>query len=269
MSSGTAEAAIDALIEPLRRDPDSAAVLLDIDGTLAPIAGLPEDVEVPAATLALVERLVAGYALLACVSGRRVADARKLVPVDGVHYAGNHGFERMAPGDAEPEPDPAVAGWEHAASDLLGEFDRDEITDAGLRLEDKGPIQAIHWRGSPSPESAEALARRIGERAESEGLIAHAGRMIVELRPAVEVDKGTAVRGLLGDRYLSALYGGDDRTDLDAFAALESLRAEGSLAAIARVGVGSPDGPEDLAERSDLLVDGVEGFTAVLEALAR
>lgn len=269
MADASSEDAIETLLEPLRRHPRAAAVLLDIDGTLAPIAGLPEDVVVPGSTLELIEGLVGRYGLVACVSGRRVADAKELVPVDGIEYAGNHGFERLAPGAEEPEPDPAVAGWEQAALDVLAEFDRDEIAAAGLRLEDKGPIQAIHWRGSESPESAEELAGRIGERAEEAGLIAHRGRMIVELRPAVEVDKGTAVRGLLGERFDAALYGGDDRTDLDAFAALEALRAESQLESIARVGVLSPDGPGELAERSDVVVDGVEDFVRVLEVLAR
>ncbi|UJA21563.1 trehalose-phosphatase [Thermoleophilia bacterium SCSIO 60948] len=269
MSDASSEAAIETLLEPLRRNPETAAVLLDIDGTLAPIAGLPEDVVVPESSLELIERLVARYGLVACISGRQVADARKLVPVEGLEYAGNHGFERLAAGASEPEPDPAVAGWEDAALGVLEGFERDEIAGAGLRLEDKGPIQAIHWRGSDSPEEAEALAGRIGERAEAEGLIAHRGRMIVELRPDVEVDKGTAVRGLLGDRFGAALYGGDDRTDLDAFAALEGMRERSELETIARVGVLSPDGPPELVERSDAVVDGVEDFVRVLEVLAR
>ena len=83
------------------------------------------------------------------------------------------------------------------------------------------------------------------------------------------IDKGLAVRDLVarfGSR--AALYGGDDATDLDAFDALESLRAEGTLEAVVRVGVRSDEGPPAIVERADLVVDGVPGFTRVLAALA-
>jgi trehalose 6-phosphate phosphatase len=92
---------------------------------------------------------------------------------------------------------------------------------------------------------------------------------VLEIRPPVPVDKGRAVRTLVersGSR--AALFGGDDATDLDAFRALESLQAEGSLDAIVRVGVRSAEGPAEIVERADLVVDGVDGFTRVLAALS-
>jgi trehalose 6-phosphate phosphatase len=66
----------------------------------------------------------------------------------------------------------------------------------------------------------------------------------------------------------AALYGGDDSTDLDAFDALSALREEGRLDAAVRVGVGSEEGPAQIVERADLVVDGVRGFTQVLVTLA-
>ncbi|MBA2240036.1 MAG: trehalose-phosphatase [Solirubrobacterales bacterium] len=260
---------IEELVEPLRSDPAGAAVLLDIDGTLAPIAGRPEDVEVAAPTVELVRSLNARYGLVACVSGRRAEDARRIVGITELHYAGNHGFERLRPGDEEASPDPALAGATGDASGLVDELGRGRIEAEGLRVEDKGPIQAIHWRGSQSPRRAEAFAERIASRAQAAGLDAHFGRMIIELRPMVDVSKGSAVRALLGGEFHLALYGGDDRTDLDAFAALDALVAEGALGHAVKVGVEAPDGPPELPESADLMVSGPDGFVAVLEALAR
>jgi trehalose 6-phosphate phosphatase len=66
----------------------------------------------------------------------------------------------------------------------------------------------------------------------------------------------------------AAVYGGDDTTDLDAFDALSSLIEEGRLDAAVRVGVASEEGPKEIVERADVVVDGVRGFTQVLVALA-
>ena len=79
------------------------------------------------------------------------------------------------------------------------------------------------------------------------------------------VDKGLAVRDLVercGAR--TALYGGDDVTDLDAFDALDALASEGTLEHAIKVGVRSDEGPAAIVERADLVVDGVEGFAQVL-----
>jgi trehalose 6-phosphate phosphatase len=83
------------------------------------------------------------------------------------------------------------------------------------------------------------------------------------------VDKGQAVRDLtLRLRAASALYGGDDATDLDAFDALEALTGSGELESRVLVGVRSDEGPAGIVERADLVVDGVDGFIRVLSALA-
>ena len=66
----------------------------------------------------------------------------------------------------------------------------------------------------------------------------------------------------------TALFGGDDATDLDAFDALTALVDEGALDVAVRVGVRSDEGPAAIVERADVVVDGVQGFAAVLAALA-
>ena len=92
---------------------------------------------------------------------------------------------------------------------------------------------------------------------------------MLEIRPPVPIDKGRAVRELVEPRRrAAALFGGDDATDLDAFDALDALVDEGSLETAVRVGVRSDEGPAAIVERADLVVEGVPGVRAVLEALA-
>jgi trehalose 6-phosphate phosphatase len=92
---------------------------------------------------------------------------------------------------------------------------------------------------------------------------------VLEIRPPVPIDKGQAVRDLVTrSKARAALYGGDDATDLDAFSEFDALLAEDALEAAVRVGVRSDEGPAAIVERADLVVDGVEGFSRVLTALA-
>ena len=89
---------MEELLAPLRRDPGSAAILLDVDGTLAPIVDRPDDAEVPAETRDLLAELARRYALVAAVSGRPALEARRIVGLEEIAYSGNHGFELLLPG---------------------------------------------------------------------------------------------------------------------------------------------------------------------------
>ncbi len=257
-----------ALVRPLRADPGAGAVLCDVDGTLAPIADRAEDAAVPAEARELLADLARGYAIVACVSGRRALVARELVGLDCLTYVGNHGYERLRPGAAEPELEPALAGHEPAAAEFAATLEAAALAAAGLRTEDKGPIRAIHWRGAPDPDAAERRAEQIAADAQGRGLLVHWGRMVVEIRPPVEIDKGVAVASLLdGAGVRAAIYGGDDRTDIDAFRSLHDLRDSGRLDAAVCVGIASAEGPAELAAAADLLVQGTAGFRDVLRAL--
>jgi trehalose 6-phosphate phosphatase len=110
----------------------------------------------------------------------------------------------------------------------------------------------------------------VAAEAERDGLAVHWGRKVLEVRPPVEFDKGRAVRSLVERASArAALFAGDDTTDLDAFDALRRLEEEGALETTVLVGVRSDEGPPEIVDRADLVVDGVEGFTLVLAALAR
>jgi trehalose 6-phosphate phosphatase len=255
------------LLAPLINRPDRSALIFDIDGTLAPIAPRPDDAAVPERTRALLRQLEQRYALVACISGRRALEARRLVGIDSLTYVGNHGLEVLAPGAREAEVDRAVeqlgAQVRAFANDRYG----DELRDLGVRLEDKHSIWSFHWRGAPDERVAQAALERVASEARAAGLAPHWGRMVLEIRPPVETDKGTAVETVLGGGEIeNALYAGDDTTDLDAFRKLRELEDAGRLRALC-VGVHSAEGPAAITAEADLLVEGPGGVTDLLAAL--
>jgi trehalose 6-phosphate phosphatase len=260
---------LERLIAPLREDPGSSAVLTDIDGTIAPIVLHSSDATVPGPTRELLRELARRYALVGCVSGRRAADARRMVGLDELAYSGNHGFELLLPGENEERPDPSLNGHEADAPRFVETLDRSALERVGIRTEDKGPIVALHWRGAPNEDAAESLAREIAGEAESRGLFPHRGRKVLEIRPNVPIDKGVAVDALIRVRPVdAALYGGDDRTDVDAFTALRRRERDGQLATTVCVAAASDESPPEVSREADLTVEGPEGFVRVLEALA-
>jgi trehalose 6-phosphate phosphatase len=258
-----------AALEPLRSDPAHAAILCDLDGTLAPIADRPEAAAVPDATREVLRALARRYALVAIVTGRRAAQAREMVGLDDLTYSGNHGFEVLPPGAGDPVPDPALNGHTEDVSRFVAGLDRAELERIGFRIEDKGAIFALHWRQAGNQGEAEARASEIESDAEWNGLVPRFGRKVLEIRPDVSIDKGIAVQSLLHDDRLSAaLYGGDDRTDADAFRALHGLRDAGRLTAAVAVAVASEEAPPEVLTEADHLVEGTEGYLQVLQHLA-
>src|SRR3954471_10705119 len=245
-------------LQALREEPSRAAILLDVDGTLAPIVRHADDALVPEATRMRLIEVSRKYALVACVSGRRATIARRIVSIGSLAHPGHqrggiaplgssasggtHAGEILRPGGGEPEVDPDFA----RAGERVRRFRElawtDELHRLRVRAEDKGEIAAFHWRGAPDEEAAEAAVRAVAERAEQQGLSTHWGRKVLEIRPEVEADKGQGIRRLLRGAHLdAALYVGDDLTDLDAFSGLRALRDEGRLATVGRAGAGLPE----------------------------
>ncbi|HEU5253213.1 MAG TPA: trehalose-phosphatase [Solirubrobacterales bacterium] len=258
----------EARLQPLRSEPGRSAILTDVDGTLAPIVERAEDAAVPAAAREALAALSERYALVGCISGRRAEEARRLVGLDTLAYAGNHGLELLMPGDEAPQPDPLVAGRETEAAEFLAAMAGDRLA-VGLRREDKGPIQALHWRGAADEAAAESRAHEIANEAGRAGLEPRWGRKVLELRPAGGGGKDGAVASLLAEDGVDrAVYAGDDRTDLDAFRRLRELQDEGRLRTAVCVGVLSAEAPAELTEESDLTVGGLDGWLEILEWLA-
>jgi trehalose 6-phosphate phosphatase len=159
--------------------------------------------------------------------------------------------------------------WARRIHDFGREADTPDLRRRRVRLEDKGAIVAFHWRGAPDEEAARAAIDAIAARAESAGLRTHWGRKVLEVRPPVRIDKGAGIASFLdGAEVDVAVYIGDDATDLDAFHALTKLVDDGQLSRSLRVGVRSDDGPPEIAEEADLVVEGTEGVQELLAVLA-
>jgi trehalose 6-phosphate phosphatase len=262
-------------LEPLRSDPAHAAVLLDIDGTLAPIVRHADDAHVPEATRTLLIEISRRYRLVGCVSGRRATTARQIVSIGSIAYVGNHGGELLRPGATRPELDPDLTAWSERVREFAKRVYTSELQRARVRSEDKQAIAAFHWRGAPDEQIAAALVREVAQRAEEEGFAVHWGRKVLEVRPPVALDKGLGVTALLqsaadrenGSPVSSALYVGDDSTDIDAFRALRALLEAGTLSFAVCVAVDSEETPPELAEQADLIIDGESGVRRLLQAL--
>jgi trehalose 6-phosphate phosphatase len=254
-------------LRPLTADPGKSALFFDVDGTLAPIVHRAQDAQVPKETSLLLARLSRRYARVACISGRAAADVRRLVGVGGIAYAGSHGAELLEPNASRPRMAPEFQRWEPDVKAFVRERDTPELRALRVRIEDKGPIMTFHWRGAPDEDAARARVGALAEEAEAAGLWIHWGRKVLEIRPPVPIDKGQAVRELVVGR--AALYAGDDVTDLDGFAALRELVDRGELETAVTVGVRSEEGPGEIVEEADLVVDGIEGMQSVLAELDR
>jgi trehalose 6-phosphate phosphatase len=260
--------ALSDALAPLRADPARSAILLDIDGTLAPIVRHSEDAHVPEKTRSVLIAVARAYGVVACISGRAASDARRVVSIGSIAYVGNHGGELLRPGASKPEVEPEFGHWTRRVQEFAARRDTAELDKLRVRTEDKDAIVAWHWRGAPDEEAAHAAAKRIAEDAEQAGLEPHWGRKVLEVRPPVRVDKGGAVQRLLRDAEVdAALYAGDDVTDLDAFRALHQLAESGRIKTAVRVGVRSDEGPPEIAQEADVVVDAGDGVRALLAAL--
>ena len=234
------------LLAPLREAPEETALLFDVDGTLSPIAPRPELAVVPPETKLELARLATVYLLVACISGRSGKEAEALVGVEGIRYVGNHGLE-----------------LDERAAGLAGRIAafRDSVA---LPVEDKGLSLSYHFRLAEDEEAARSELEEVAERARAEGLDPRWGRKVLEIRPLVAADKGTAVQALLASVAVRrGLYAGDDATDLDAFEGL--IKAE--LDHAVRVAVESEEGPGELRAAADLVVQSPAQLASVLATL--
>ena len=233
------------LLLELAAAPERSALLLDVDGVLAPIVDVPVDATVPDETRVELQRLYSRYALVACISGRSSSDARRVVGIDDLVYVGEHGLE------LEPE----AKAWSERLHHFAATIDWADVELKPLSV-------TFHYRRAEVESDALTMLDAVATRAEQEGLVPRFGRKVLEVRPPVDAHKGTAVARLLEERGLRrALYAGDDTTDLDAFRALETLDLG------VRVAVTSAEGPAQLRETADIVVGGPAQLLEILKAL--
>lgn len=260
---GTHDSALSLLLE----DPGRSALLSDVDGTLCRIVGRPDRARVPARARRSLEILAEHLGLVACVTGRLTRTARELVGARNVTYFGNHGLGLLRPGEDRPL---VILDDEDAdrAPDFIAANDDPVWVEAKIRIEDKGPIQALHWRGAG--ERTEEMIREIAARAEGAGLDTHWGRKVLELRPPGMDGKAGAVDILLeGTDLETVVFAGDDRTDLEAAVRLRELLSEGRIGRLVIVAVDSEEGPPELVEMADVVVGEPEEWIDLIDDLAR
>ncbi len=244
-------------------------MFLDFDGTLAGIVADPRDARPLPGVPALLEELARRFALVAVISGRPTAFLDDVLHApDRVVLAGLYGLER------------ALRGPEHAVwTGVIDAVVAEALAGAppGVYVEPKGLTVTLHWRRAPEQEG---WVLAFAERQHAErGLLVHEGRHERELRPPLDVDKGTVVRSLVAEHDAEAGAGarslehvaafGDDIGDLPAFAAVGDLVGQdGRLLDAVRVAAVDTESPAVVAARADLAVPGAAGAVALLRALA-
>ncbi|MGD1173213.1 trehalose-phosphatase [Mycobacterium seoulense] len=200
------------------------AVFLDFDGTLSEIVGRPESATLAEGGLEAL-RALAAECPVAVISGRDLGDLRERVPVDGLWYAGSHGFELVAPDGTQEENAAALdaMGALTRAADRAAEL-LDDI--AGIWVERKRFAVAVHYR-NVDPAQVDRIIATTRKLARSQCLRVTMGRRVIELRPSVDWDKGKTLRWILeriegaGSGAMLPIYVGDDITDEDAFDAVQ------------------------------------------------
>jgi trehalose 6-phosphate phosphatase len=253
--------ALPSALLPFVARPARGALFVDFDGSLSPIVLDPAAARPLPAARAALARLVPQLGVVAVVSGRPAAFLRDTLAIDGLDYVGTYGLERIVAGAVvlDERVRPFLGAVTQAA-------DEAEAALPGLRVERKGQVAVtVHWRDQP--ERGEEAASWAAEAAPRLGLEAPMrGRMAVELRPPVPVDKGTTVADLARGME-SAAFAGDDVGDLPAFTALRALVDAGTLAHAVSIGVTSDESPPEI-HAADVVVEGPAGLAVVLDALA-
>jgi trehalose-phosphatase len=211
-------------VQQIARSGDRFALFLDYDGTLTPIVSHPEDAWL-SDSMQQTLRSIAARAPVAILSGRDLADLRGRVLVDGIVYAGSHGFDIAAPGGLRRQIGSAYLSQLQAAEMEL----RQALEDIpGAQLERKEFSVAAHYRNVDECDACKVALAVESVAARYRDLRRIEGKKVYELLPNMEWDKGKAVLWLLetlelGGGNVIPIFIGDDRTDEDAFRALETL----------------------------------------------
>ncbi len=236
-------------------------LITDVDGTISPIVSDPDAAQVTTRCRDVLGALVPQITLVAAISGRAVADVRDRVGLPGMVYIGNHGLEWWAAGTIQLAPGAAAA--RSALEAALNEARHHLVP--GVSIEDKGVTASIHYRQAADPPSAAAaLLPELRRIAAAHHLRLFQGRMVFELRPPIDINKGSALLRLVSEHRLEgALYLGDDTTDIDALRAARQLRHDGTCFALG-VGVESSGTPTALRENADLMAFGIQDVESLL-----
>jgi trehalose 6-phosphate phosphatase len=247
-------------------------LLLDFDGTLAPIVRDPALARPHPRTLAPLRLLLARLGTVGVLTGRPAGVAAGLLGASAdpalarLVVLGSYGLERWSldtgvTSDVDEASLAAIAAAREALPSLLERVG----APPGVLIEDKGIALAVHVRRAPEPDVAMSLLHGpLAELAAIQGLRLEPGRLVLELRPA-GVDKGVALEKLARERGAGVVvYAGDDLGDLAAFNAVDRLRAREIPGVLVCSG---SDEVTELLERADVIVDGPAGIADLLETI--
>jgi len=267
-----AEARISACMlrstEVLRRVP--AGLLTDIDGTVSEMAPAPHLSVIDGRALESLDALALHLAIVGVVTGRAAADARRLTARPELLHIGNHGYERIhgSKQTFAPGVEPYLSGVGEAAEAVRSAQHFDEDL-AGAVIENKRFTASFHYRLCADPDRAQMAIRRIIDPiAGAAGLKIFDGKMVIELRPPLPVNKGTAITELVDELDLNGLiFFGDDTTDIDGFVAVRTYDRSAGFKGLA-VAIVTPDSNPSVAASADLHLHGVGECIEVLRRLA-
>lgn len=251
------------IVEVLGHKP--AGLFSDFDGVLSEIAPTPDAAIAYPGAAEAIEAIAPHVDAAGVITGRAVDDIASRISIDELFVVGNHGHEWSEKGKRHDHEagTSAIAAVEKVLeltqAELAGQTDT-----TNMIWENKRLSGTIHYRNVEDPDATEQLLLPIVQPlAEEHGLRCTPGKMIVELRPLAMVTKGTALTELVRKNNLeSAIFIGDDVTDIDGFRALHELRTEGKHTLA--IGVVTADAHPDIAAHSDLIVSSVDEIVGVL-----
>ncbi len=237
----------------------------DVDGTLSHIVPNPDEATVSPNLRGLLSGLSQRLDVVAVISGRRAEQARQMIGLPNLVYVGNHGWEWWQDGALHWRNE--AEGYLSRMAAALEEIGRLLHID-GIVLENKGPTATIHYRRcSEEAHPREAILAAVAASPAAQGLRSREGKKIIDLLPPLDMDKGTALAELLARFQLdTALYLGDDLTDVNAFRALHSWRDRGTRWAAAVAVVDRESSPL-VTEQADFTLAGVAEVEQLLEWL--
>lgn len=258
----------DLLQSVLARRP--LGLVFDIDGTLSPIASTPGEARLYPGVADLLEQTREHNGVhVAIMTGRGIEDGAALVGIDGLTYIGTHGLEWSDGLPAQGSVQLASGALDYAEpGNYLLDLVEQHLSDLpGVVVQRKRVGGSLHYRLAPHPEETHRkLFALLEEPARRAHMNLSEGKLVVEVRPPLAIDKGTALRHFAERFAVQCLvFSGDDRTDLDAVLEISRLRRAG-LGALAVV-VRHHDTPQGLLSHADIVVEGVPGMADLLREI--
>ena len=241
-------------------------LMVDFDGTLAPIAPTPDEAAISPVALDALRRIVPVVELVCVISGRAVADLAPRVDLPGAALVGAHGVEFLDGRGLRVEP--GAAEYAETIAGVLAHL-RSRVDDPAVVWQAKTLAASVHYRLARDPEdSARRLEDALADAPGAGRLESFRGKMVLELVAPLGLDKGHAVRKLARERELdSVLFMGDDTTDAAGMEAVRELRRAGAVLG-ASIAVLHHDTPDAVLAAADYALPGVPGVERFLAWLA-